>query len=162
MLGNKWEHQVFGKTLKATGDSFLKKLNTEAIFTRWFESVQRLLKSDRADSDFGLERPVYPILRIVEAEAPLGVRGGGGKEAEAEEAGIPTLAVAVRFNPQVARLFKEVHSLTWLDYGIRLPFKIKAAAMAGKERYPFAIGLKEALRRARCCWTGTPDLAPRR
>lgn len=41
VLGKDWENHIEGQGLKADGDSFRQKLNTQEIFDDWSQQVQK-------------------------------------------------------------------------------------------------------------------------
>ena len=139
VLGENWEHHVLGKELKKISDSFLKKLNTEKIFERWFESIKRMLGDENAKFDFDLS---YPILRVVESSTNNLMIKKDGEEKDTTS----NLELSVRFDPQAAQLFKELRSLNLLHFGAKIPFYISEVAMEARNKHPLAMSLQDSIR----------------
>lgn len=120
VLGKGWENHVEGQKLKADGDSFRSKLNTQELFDEWARKVQlrQLGVSGR-------------IFTIESTRARM-----GGKSAQ--------LKLKVNFLPDIITLSKEVRNLKWL--GFRVPLAIVNKAHQANQLYPFAISLIESVR----------------
>ena len=57
VLGKGWENHVEGQKLKADGDSFRMKLNTQELFEDWSKKVHSLLNTQC--------HPRYIVLEII-------------------------------------------------------------------------------------------------
>ncbi|XP_065684969.1 cytoplasmic dynein 1 heavy chain 1 isoform X1 [Hydra vulgaris] len=120
VLGKDWENHIEGQGLKADGDNFRQKLNTQEIFDDWSQQVQQraLLVVGRLfaiDSHKTRSGPIKTILRI-----------------------------RVNFLKEVITLAKEVRNLKWL--GFRVPLAIVRQANDANQYYPSAISLIESIR----------------
>ncbi|KAG1662035.1 Dynein heavy chain, cytoplasmic [Nymphon striatum] len=119
VLGKGWENHVEGQKLKADGDSFRLKLNTQEIFDDWSQKVQQ--------RHFGVSGRIFVIENIRS-------RSGKGNN----------LKLKVNFLPEIITLYKEVRNLKWL--GFRVPLAIVNKAHQANQLYPFAISLIESVR----------------
>ena len=96
VLGKDWENHVEGQGLKADGDSFRQKLNTQEIFDDWSQQVQQ--------RNLGVSGRIFAI----ESHR---ARGGGTKT---------TLRMRVNFQREVITLAKEVCSV----YMFHISYKV--------------------------------------
>ncbi|XP_060529688.1 dynein heavy chain, cytoplasmic isoform X3 [Cylas formicarius] len=119
VLGKGWENHIEGQKLKADGDSFRLKLNTQEIFDDWARSVQ--------------QRNLGVSGRIFEIESVRAKNGRGS-----------ILKLKVNFLPEIITLAKEVRNLKCL--GFRVPLAIVNKAHLANQLYPFAISLIESIR----------------
>ncbi|XP_077870638.1 cytoplasmic dynein 1 heavy chain 1-like [Saccoglossus kowalevskii] len=120
VLGKGWENHVEGQKLKADGDSFRAKLNTQELFDEWSRKVQQ--------KHLGISGRIFAI----ESQRARGGRGGN------------ILKLRVNFLPEIITLAKEVRNLKWL--GFRVPLAIVNKAHQANQMYPFAISLIESVR----------------
>lgn len=119
VLGKDWENHIEGQGLKADGDSFRQKLNTQEIFDDWSHQVQK--------------RALLVVGRIFAIDS-LKARGGPKS----------LLKIRVNFTRDVITLAKEVRNLKWL--GFRVPLAIVRQANDANQYYPFAISLIESVK----------------
>jgi dynein heavy chain 1 len=119
VLGKGWENHIEGQKLKADGDSFRVKLNTQEIFDDWARNVQ--------------QRNLGVTGRIFTIEAVRSRSGRGN-----------VLKLRVNFLPEIITLAKEVRNLKCL--GFRVPLAIVNKAHQANQLYPFAISLIESVR----------------
>ncbi|CAH0551344.1 unnamed protein product [Brassicogethes aeneus] len=119
VLGKGWENHIDGQKLKADGDSFRLKLNTQEIFDDWARNVQ--------------QRNLGVSGRILTIEAVRSRNGRGN-----------VLKLKVNFLPEIITLAKEVRNLKCL--GFRVPLAIVNKAHQANQLYPFAISLIESVR----------------
>ncbi|XP_019877694.2 dynein heavy chain, cytoplasmic isoform X2 [Aethina tumida] len=119
VLGRGWENHIDGQKLKADGDSFRLKLNTQEIFDDWARTVQ--------------QRNLGVSGRILTIEAVRSRSGRGNM-----------LKLKVNFLPEIITLAKEVRNLKCL--GFRVPLAIVNKAHQANQLYPFAISLIESVR----------------
>lgn len=114
VLGKGWETHVDGQKLKADGDSFRMKLNTQDLFEEWSRKVnsKNLQNSGR-------------IFLIDNIRASKGT--------------IYTLKV--NFSPDIITLTKEARNMKWLVS--RVPLAIVNKAHTARQMYPYAISLIE-------------------
>ncbi|XP_044746185.1 dynein heavy chain, cytoplasmic isoform X2 [Coccinella septempunctata] len=119
VLGKGWENHIEGQKLKADGDSFRLKLNTQEIFDDWARNVQH--------------RNLGVSGRIFTTEAVRSRSGRGN-----------VLKLKVNFLPEIITLAKEVRNLKCL--GFRVPLAIVNKAHQANQLYPFAISLIESVR----------------
>ncbi|XP_022096690.1 cytoplasmic dynein 1 heavy chain 1-like isoform X2 [Acanthaster planci] len=120
VLGKGWENHVEGQKLKADGDSFRAKLNTQELFDDWSRKVQM--------RQLGVSGRIFTI------ESQRTRQGGKGN----------LLKLKVNFLPDIITLSKEVRNLKWL--GFRVPLAIVNKAHQANQLYPFAISLIESVR----------------
>ncbi|XP_001636057.2 cytoplasmic dynein 1 heavy chain 1 isoform X2 [Nematostella vectensis] len=120
VLGKGWENHVEGQRLKADGDNFRQKLNTQELFDDWSRKVQ--------------QRSLVVTGRIFAIESQRARGGGRGNQ----------LKLKVNFLPEIITLSKEVRNLKWL--GFRVPLAIVNKAHQANQLYPFAISLIESVR----------------
>ena len=137
VLGENWGGQLEGRTLRKNGDDLLSKLNPTSFFRKWITEWEKELTiqaSSRLHS--------FPI--VVE------------KDLTSNE-----LIVTVNFSEKMESLNKEIRQLIWLGYEKEIPRSILTACEESKQRYPFAIAIKTALRSYHSCRTLiTPSLEP--
>ncbi|GAB6020623.1 Dynein heavy chain, cytoplasmic [Chamberlinius hualienensis] len=119
VLGKSWENHVEGQKLKADGDSFRAKLNTQEIFEDWTRKVQ--------------QRNLSVIGRIYLIESQRSRSGKGSM-----------LKLKVNFLPEIITLAKEVRNLKWL--GFRVPLAIVNKAHQANQLYPYAISLIDSVK----------------
>ncbi|KAK7789348.1 hypothetical protein R5R35_002380 [Gryllus longicercus] len=119
VLGKGWENHIEGQKLKADGDSFRLKLNTQEIFDEWARKVQ--------------QRNLGVTGRIFAIESHRSRVGRGN-----------VLKLRVNFHPEIITLAKEVRNLKSL--GFRVPLAIVNKAHQANQLYPFAISLIESVR----------------
>ncbi|XP_025833409.1 dynein heavy chain, cytoplasmic-like [Agrilus planipennis] len=117
--GKGWENHIEGQKLKADGDSFRLKLNTQEIFDEWARNVQQ--------RNLGVSGRIFTI------EAVRSRTGRGNN-----------LKLRVNFLPEIITLAKEVRNLKCL--GFRVPLAIVNKAHQANQLYPFAISLIESVR----------------
>ncbi|KAL3873221.1 hypothetical protein ACJMK2_036362 [Sinanodonta woodiana] len=120
VLGKGWESHVEGQKLKADGDSFRSKLNTNELFEEWSRKVQ--------------QRNLQVVGRIFTITSIKTITGGKGK----------TLKLGINFQPEIITLSKEVRNMRWL--GFRVPLAIVNKAHQANQLYPFAMSLIESIR----------------
>ena len=118
VLGRGWENHVEGQKLKADGDSFRMKLNTQEIFDDWARKVQ--------------QRNLQVSGRIFAIDNQRTRMGRGN------------LKLRVNFLPEIIQLSKEVRNLK--NLGFRVPLAIVNKAHQANQLYPFAISLIESVR----------------
>ncbi|CAG9813267.1 unnamed protein product [Phaedon cochleariae] len=114
-----WENHIEGQKLKADGDSFRLKLNTQEIFDDWARNVQQ--------RNLGVSGRIFTIEAVRS-------RSGRGN----------VLKLKVNFLPEIITLAKEVRNLKCL--GFRVPLAIVNKAHQANQLYPFAISLIESVR----------------
>lgn len=119
-LGKGWENHVEGQKLKADGDSFRLKLNTQEIFEDWARKVQQ--------RNLGVSGRIFTIDT---QRTRIGGRGN-------------TLRLRVNFLPEIITLAKEVRNLKILNF--RVPLAIVNKAHQANQLYPFAVSLIESIR----------------
>lgn len=119
VLGKGWENHIEGQKLKADGDSFRLKLDTQEIFDDWARNVQ--------------QRNLGVAGRIFHIDA-LRSRSGKGN----------VLRLKVNFLPEIITLTKEVRNLK--NLGFRVPLSIVNKAHQANQLYPFAISLIGSVR----------------
>ncbi|CAH1114572.1 unnamed protein product [Psylliodes chrysocephalus] len=119
VLGKGWENHIEGQKLKADGDSFRLKLNTQEIFDDWARNVQQ--------RNLGVSGRIFTIEAVRS-------RSGRGN----------ILKLKVNFLPEIITLAKEVRNLKCL--GFRVPLAIVNKAHQANQLYPFAISLIESVR----------------
>lgn len=105
--------------MKADGDSFRLKLNTQEIFDDWARNVQQ--------RNLGVSGRIFTIEAVRS-------RSGRGN----------VLKLKVNFLPEIITLAKEVRNLKCL--GFRVPLAIVNKAHQANQLYPFAISLIESVR----------------
>ena len=118
--GKGWENHVEGQKLKADGDSFRLKLNTQEIFEDWARKVQQ--------RNLGVSGRIFTIDT---QRTRIGGRGN-------------TLRLRVNFLPEIITLAKEVRNLKILNF--RVPLAIVNKAHQANQLYPFAVSLIESIR----------------
>ncbi|KAF4518251.1 hypothetical protein B566_EDAN010397 [Ephemera danica] len=119
VLGKGWENHIEGQKLKADGDSFRLKLNTQEIFDEWSRNVQA--------RNLGVTGRIFTI----ESHRSRSGRGS-------------VLKLKVNFLPEIITLSKEVRNLK--NLGFRVPLAIVNKAHQANQLYPFAISLIESVR----------------
>ena len=119
VLGKGWANHVEGQKLKADGDSFRAKLNTQEIFDDWARKVQQ--------RNLGVSGRIFAIENIR-------ARSGRGNQYK----------LKVNFLPEIIQLSKEVRNLK--NLGFRVPLAIVNKAHQANQLYPFAISLIESVR----------------
>jgi len=119
VLGKGWANHVEGQKLKADGDSFRAKLNTQEIFDDWARKVQQ--------RNLGVSGRIFAIENTR-------ARTGRGNY----------LKLKVNFLPEIIQLSKEVRNLK--NLGFRVPLAIVNKAHQANQLYPFAISLIESVR----------------
>ena len=122
VLGPNWGAQLEGRQLRKSGDDLLAKLDAKAFFRNWVTAWEKELTiqaSSRLNS--------YPI--VVE------------KDVRTNE-----LVATVNFPEKSETLAKEIRQLVWLGFEKEIPRSVLAACEEAKQRYPFAIAIKTALR----------------
>ena len=114
VLGKGWETHVDGQKLKADGDSFRIKLNTQDLFEDWSRKVnsKNLQNSGR----------IFLVDNV-----------------RASKGSICTLKV--NFSPEIITLTKEARNMKWLVS--RVPLAIVNKAHTARQMYPYAISLIE-------------------
>ncbi|XP_077296363.1 dynein heavy chain, cytoplasmic isoform X2 [Arctopsyche grandis] len=120
VLGKGWENHIEGQKLKADGDSFRLKLNTQEVFDDWARKVQQ--------RNLGVSGRIFAI------ESVRARSGRGGN----------VLKLKVNFLPEIITLYKEVRNLK--NLGFRVPLAIVNKAHQANQLYPFAISLIESVR----------------
>lgn len=113
VLGRGWENHVEGQKLKADGDSFRMKLNTQEIFDDWARKVQQ--------RNLGVSGRIFAI------------------DNQRARHGRGNLKLRVNFLPEIIQLSKEVRNLK--NLGFRVPLAIVNKAHQANQLYPFAISL---------------------
>ncbi|XP_072172912.1 cytoplasmic dynein 1 heavy chain 1-like [Diadema setosum] len=121
VLGKSWENHVEGQKLKADGDSFRAKLDTQELFDDWSRKVQM--------RQLGVSGRIFTI---ESTRARTTAKTGS------------SLKLKVNFLPDIITLSKEVRNLKWL--GFRVPLAIINKAHQANQLYPFAISLIESVR----------------
>lgn len=119
IAGKGWENHIEGQKLKADGDSFRLKLNTQEIFDEWARNVQQ--------RNLGVSGRIF----MIDAIRAKNGRGNIYK-------------LRVNFLPEIITLAKEVRNLKSL--GFRIPLAIVNKAHQANQLYPFAISLIESVR----------------
>ncbi|KFD71623.1 hypothetical protein M514_05338 [Trichuris suis] len=119
VLGKGWENHIEGQALKAFGDSFRHKLNTQEVFDDWVTKVQA--------RDLGVSGRIYVIDNAR--------RRVDGKV-------VPHLRV--NFAPEIITLAKEARHFK--NLGFRVPFAVVNKAHQVNQLYPFAVCLIESMR----------------
>lgn len=109
-----------GQKLKADGDSFRLKLNTQEIFEDWARKVQQ--------RNLGVSGRIFTIDT---QRSRTGARGN-------------VLRLRVNFLPEIITLAKEVRNLKILNF--RVPLAIVNKAHQANQLYPFAVSLIESIR----------------
>lgn len=123
VLGRGWENHVEGQKLKADGDSFRMKLNTQEIFDDWARKVQQ--------RNLGVSGRIFAI------------------DNQRTRSGRGNLKLRVNFLPEIIQLSKEVRNLK--NLGFRVPLAIVNKAHQANQLYPFAISLIESVRTYERC-----------
>ncbi|XP_049810824.1 dynein heavy chain, cytoplasmic isoform X3 [Schistocerca nitens] len=119
VLGKGWENHIEGQNLKADGDSFRVKLNTQEIFDEWARKVQL--------RNLGVGGRIFAI------DSQRSRTGRGN-----------VLKLRVNFLPEIITLSKEVRNLK--NLGFRVPLAIVNKAHQANQIYPLAISLIESVR----------------
>ncbi|CAB3253573.1 unnamed protein product [Arctia plantaginis] len=120
VLGKGWENHIEGQKLKADGDSFRLKLDTQEVFDEWARKVQQ--------RNLGVSGRIFAI---------ESVRARSSKTNT-------ILKLKVNFLPEIITLYKEVRNLK--NLGFRVPLAIVNKAHQANQLYPFAISLIESVR----------------
>ncbi|KAL8861740.1 MAG: hypothetical protein Q9178_001941 [Gyalolechia marmorata] len=115
VLGTDWALHAEGQKLQAETSMFRKKLDTRPIFESWHQDVQKRRIS--------IGGRLFGIMKN---------RTTGN-----------TLELAVKFDPQVITLFKEVRNLLWLNY--QVPHGLTSLSKEAKRVYPYAVSLMESV-----------------
>ena len=117
VLGQGWETHVEGQKLKADGDNFRQKLNTQGIFEDWSDRVasKRLPTSNH-------------IFQVDMAKTSFGSY---------------VYTLKVNFSPEIITLTKEVRNMKWL--GPRVQLSIMNKAHTARQIYPFAVSLLDSV-----------------
>jgi dynein heavy chain 1 len=122
VLGPNWGAQLEGRQLRKSGDELLAKLDAKAFFRNWVTAWEKELTiqaSSRLNS--------YPI--VVERDVRTN-----------------ELVATVNFPEKSETLSKEIRQLKWLGFDKEIPRSVMGACEEAKQRYPFAIAIKTALR----------------
>eukprot|EP01113_Clastostelium_recurvatum_P011812 TRINITY_DN1605_c0_g1_i1.p1 TRINITY_DN1605_c0_g1~~TRINITY_DN1605_c0_g1_i1.p1 ORF type:complete len:4689 (+),score=1530.43 TRINITY_DN1605_c0_g1_i1:285-14351(+) len=90
VLGKGWESDAEGQKLKADGDHFRQKLNTDVIFSKWVQDTEA--------------RGIEITGRVLDV-----AKRAGNK-----------LTLDINFDPHIIMLFKEVRNLQWLGFRVPL------------------------------------------
>ncbi|CAP31232.1 Protein CBR-DHC-1 [Caenorhabditis briggsae] len=117
VLGKQWENHVDGRQLKADGDNFKVKLNTQPMFEDWVETVQ--------SQNWVLPNKILTVDRV-------------------QVDGRMQLQLKVNYNLDSLVLYKEVSHLKTM--GFRVPLKIVNWAHQANQMHPSATSLIEATR----------------
>ncbi|CAB3408082.1 unnamed protein product [Caenorhabditis bovis] len=117
VLGKQWENHVDGRQLKADGDNFKAKLNTQPMFDEWVEKVQA--------QNYQLPSKIMLVERV-------------------QVDGKVKLQLKVNYHPDSFMLYKEVTHLKLM--GFRVPLRIVNATHQAYQMYPSATALIEAIR----------------
>ncbi|XP_052742503.1 dynein heavy chain, cytoplasmic isoform X1 [Bicyclus anynana] len=120
VLGKGWENHIEGQKLKADGDSFRQKLNTQEVFDDWARKVQQ--------RNLGVSGRIFAIESVRARSSKTGT----------------VLKLKVNFLPEIITLYKEVRNLK--NLGFRVPLAIVNKAHQANQLYPFAISLIESVR----------------
>ncbi|XP_045484392.1 dynein heavy chain, cytoplasmic isoform X1 [Pieris rapae] len=121
VLGKGWENHIEGQKLKADGDSFRLKLDTQEVFDEWSRKVQQ--------RNLGVSGRIFAIETV---------------RARSTKTGATILKLKVNFLPEIITLYKEVRNLK--NLGFRVPLAIVNKAHQANQLYPFAISLIESVR----------------
>lgn len=116
VLGQGWELYSDGQKLKAESTNFLRMLDTKPVFDAWLADITR--------RPLSIDGPIFVITRS----------RAKGNVAELE----------VNFDRQIVMLFKEVRSLTWLQF--QIPHAVATVGKDARRVYPVAVSLTETLR----------------
>uniref|UniRef100_A0A0X3P013 Dynein heavy chain, cytoplasmic n=1 Tax=Schistocephalus solidus TaxID=70667 RepID=A0A0X3P013_SCHSO len=125
VLGKGWEHHREGQILKADGDSFKAKLNTNEIFEDWCRKVH--------------QKPINISGRIFAIE-PVRAKVTN-KEGETQT--VTLMKLNVTFMLDVITLAKEVRSMKVM--GFRVPLSIVNKAHQTSQLYPSATSLNQSV-----------------
>ncbi|XP_053612058.1 dynein heavy chain, cytoplasmic isoform X6 [Plodia interpunctella] len=120
VLGKGWENHIEGQKLKADGDSFRLKLDTQEVFDDWARKVQQ--------RNLGVSGRIFAIESVRARSSKTGT----------------ILKLKVNFLPEIITLYKEVRNLK--NLGFRVPLAIVNKAHQANQLYPFAISLIESVR----------------
>ncbi|XP_028159310.1 dynein heavy chain, cytoplasmic isoform X6 [Ostrinia furnacalis] len=120
VLGKGWENHIEGQKLKADGDSFRLKLDTQEVFDDWARKVQQ--------RNLGVTGRIFAIESVRARSSKTGT----------------ILKLKVNFLPEIITLYKEVRNLK--NLGFRVPLAIVNKAHQANQLYPFAISLIESVR----------------
>ncbi|XP_050667850.1 dynein heavy chain, cytoplasmic isoform X2 [Leptidea sinapis] len=120
VLGKGWENHIEGQKLKADGDSFRLKLDTQEVFDDWARKVQQ--------RNLGVSGRIFAIESVRARSTKTGT----------------ILKLKVNFLPEIITLYKEVRNLK--NLGFRVPLAIVNKAHQANQLYPFAISLIESVR----------------
>jgi dynein heavy chain 1 len=116
VLGKGWENHVEGQKLKADGDAFRQKLNTQQLFEEWKKKVE---------SQPAVQGRIFTI----------GVRKTRSGDLR---------KLQVNFQSDVIQLSKEVRNLRWM--GFRVPLLLVNKSNQANQLYPHAVSLMESVR----------------
>lgn len=117
VLGKQWENHVDGRQLKADGDNFRVKLNTQSMFDEWVETIQ--------SQNWTLPNKILAVERI-------------------QVDGRMQLQLKVNYHRDSFILYKEVSHLKAM--GFRVPLRIVNWAHQANQMHPSATALIEATR----------------
>ncbi|XP_013140288.1 PREDICTED: dynein heavy chain, cytoplasmic [Papilio polytes] len=120
VLGKGWENHIEGQKLKADGDSFRLKLDTQEVFDDWARKVQQ--------RNLGVSGRIFAIESVRARSSKTGT----------------ILKLKVNFLPEIITLYKEVRNLK--NLGFRVPLAIVNKAHQANQLYPYAISLIESVR----------------
>jgi dynein heavy chain 1 len=114
VLGKGWETHVDGQKLKADGDSFRMKLNTQELFEEWSRKVA--------------QKNIQNTGRIFTVDSQRASKG-------------TIYTLKVNFSTDIIFLTKEARNMKWLMS--RVPLSIVNKAHTARQMYPYAISLIE-------------------
>jgi dynein heavy chain 1 len=114
VLGKGWETHVDGQKLKADGDSFRMKLNTQELFEEWSRKVA--------------QKNIQNTGRIFTVDTQRASKG-------------TIYSLKVNFSTDIIMLTKEARNMKWLMS--RVPLSIVNKAHTARQMYPYAISLME-------------------
>jgi len=123
VLGPNWGQQLEGRQLRKSTDELLAKLDAHSFFRKWVAEWEK----DIAESASSRLHS-YPIVVGPDASS------GGA------------LIAKVNFDDKSGWLFKEIRHLKWLGFGNEIPKTLDTSAAEASTRYPYAVGIKTALR----------------
>ncbi|KAI8434184.1 hypothetical protein MSG28_012298 [Choristoneura fumiferana] len=95
VLGKGWENHIEGQKLKADGDSFRLKLDTQEVFDDWARKVQQ--------RNLGVSGRIFAIESVRARSSKTGT----------------ILKLKVNFLPEIITLYKEVRNLKNLGFSVR-------------------------------------------
>jgi dynein heavy chain 1 len=122
VLGSDFAAQLEGRQLRKSGDELLAKLDARGYFRAWvteWEKELTIQASSRLHS--------YPV--VVEKDVRTG-----------------ELVPTVNFNEKSEMLHREIRQLKFLGFEKDIPRSVITASEEAKQRYPFAVAIKTALR----------------